>query len=497
MTKLCFSGRSRGTVWALVLAVYLVPASVWAQEGGGDPNPLQVSVSHSGPGEYTPGQPVEIVVTIMTVNDGSLTALGQIDSGPQNWTYAGARPISGALPAVTPNPGAAGRFEFAWISMPDSFPYSFAYTLNVPAEATGDATIQGQAEYRTDSGRQVAPPDFITIKGPDNAAPKLRLLGGATITITQGDAFQDPGTIATDAEDGDISKNVQVAGNVDSQTPGQYLLTYTVADSQGKQAAAVTRTVVVVAKENTPTNNGNGSNSGNNNGGVRPRGGFGAGLAGGNTVGPRQRVEELANTGETGVGDTANSVGNNPAESLADQKKRATELVQQLAAKGSPNAGLENGIVPSGIPPQPGPITTNLAKNLPRPSAAARAAAAPQDDLAALDSALDTGGDPAAPGPRITTASTMANTGEASTAAPSGGVPPMASVAEQAVLATPEVPGLIERVKLRIGGLGPRELTTIAGFGVALVALLGFAAVAGRIAYGGQSRRAPTGPKAA
>jgi len=473
-----------------VVALFAV-SSASAQDDG-DPNPLQLGITHSGPAEYFPGQPVEIVVTFTTINDGSITALGLLDTGPQNWTYLSMRPISGDVPAVAPQPGSsAAQLNFAWITIPESFPYSFAFTLNVPAEATGLATIQGQAEYRTDGERQVSPPDFITIEGPDNAAPKIQLVGDATIQVTQGNVFQDPGTIATDPEDGDLTKKVQVDGSVDTQTPGNYVLTYSVSDSQGKEAPTVTRTVTVVAKDETkpPTKPNTGNNNGNGNNNFRNRGTLGAGMDG-NTEGPRVRDEELANTGDN-AGAAAPGAPL-PGETLAEQKARSSALAQQLAAQGDPNARSEDAVVPTGIPPRPGPIASNIGRksNLPAVGKPAAVPAA-QDDLAALDSALE---DPGAPGPR---SGATANTPEGATAAPDGGVPPMASVANQAALATAPVPGLIERVQLRVKGLGPRELATIAGFGVVLLGLLGFAAVAGRIAYGGQSRRAPVAPKSA
>ena len=57
----------------------------------------------------------------------------------------------------------------------------------------------------------------------------------------------------------------------------------------------------------------------------------------------------------------------------------------------------------------------------------------------------------------------------------------------------PPLPGLIERVSLRINGLGRRELATIAASGIVLLGLMGFAAVAGKIAYAGPTRRKGNG----
>lgn len=80
--------------------------------------------------------------------------------------------------------------------------------------------------------------------GNVNQPPTVTLLGNNPITITQGDTFIDPGAVATDAEDGDITGNIVVSGEVDTENPSEYTLTYSVTDSGGL-SASVDRTVVV------------------------------------------------------------------------------------------------------------------------------------------------------------------------------------------------------------------------------------------------------------
>lgn len=70
--------------------------------------------------------------------------------------------------------------------------------------------------------------------------------GVGNVTIYVGDEF-DPleGVTASDAEDGDVTANITVAGTVDTENDGTYTLTYTVTDSDGGVATA-TRTVTVL-----------------------------------------------------------------------------------------------------------------------------------------------------------------------------------------------------------------------------------------------------------
>ncbi|NER19022.1 immunoglobulin-like domain-containing protein, partial [Spongiivirga citrea] len=82
----------------------------------------------------------------------------------------------------------------------------------------------------------------------DTEAPVITLNGDATIEVTQGETFTDPGATATDNVDGDISGNITVGGDtVDTGTVGTYTITYNVSDAAGNAATEVTRTVNVVA----------------------------------------------------------------------------------------------------------------------------------------------------------------------------------------------------------------------------------------------------------
>lgn len=59
--------------------------------------------------------------------------------------------------------------------------------------------------------------------------------------------------IATDSEDGDLTKNVEVSGNVDTSKPGIYEVTYKVEDSKGLVTTKTIK-VTVLAKEEVESN---------------------------------------------------------------------------------------------------------------------------------------------------------------------------------------------------------------------------------------------------
>ncbi len=109
-----------------------------------------------------------------------------------------------------------------------------------PAQCNDGADNDGDGltDYPADPGCTGSTDNDETDSGPT-----LTLLGAATMSVTQGNSFTDPGATASDPEDGDITDDIVVTGTVDTQTLGNYTLTYNVSDGQGHAATPVTRTV--------------------------------------------------------------------------------------------------------------------------------------------------------------------------------------------------------------------------------------------------------------
>ncbi|TYS17676.1 DUF5011 domain-containing protein [Rossellomorea vietnamensis] len=79
----------------------------------------------------------------------------------------------------------------------------------------------------------------------DQVNPYIELTGESTIELEAGSEYKEPGFTATDNVDGDLTDKVVVTGTVNTAVPGEYTLTYTVADSSDNEYS-VTRTVTVV-----------------------------------------------------------------------------------------------------------------------------------------------------------------------------------------------------------------------------------------------------------
>ncbi|NKI31952.1 malectin domain-containing carbohydrate-binding protein [Croceivirga thetidis] len=83
--------------------------------------------------------------------------------------------------------------------------------------------------------------------GAVNTKPVITLNGAASITLNVGDTYVEEGATATDPEEGDLPVgSITIGGDtVDTGTPGTYVVTYNVMDSEGLAADQVTRTVSV------------------------------------------------------------------------------------------------------------------------------------------------------------------------------------------------------------------------------------------------------------
>ena len=81
-----------------------------------------------------------------------------------------------------------------------------------------------------------------------NEPPWIEIQGANPLELIpdDGDLWVDPGAIATDTEDGDLTASIVVTGdNFDDQVPGTYYVVYTVTDSDGESDSA-TRVVEVL-----------------------------------------------------------------------------------------------------------------------------------------------------------------------------------------------------------------------------------------------------------
>lgn len=158
-----------------------------------------------------------------------------------------------ALFVGTPDPATLVDFE--------EFPDADAFGGQSWDVAKGGFSEAGDAPFDTASTLTVNDAGQPGVGSPGNLGsvsvvgeiPVIELNGEGAITVERGTEFIDPGFVATDTEDGDISSDVVVGGDtVDADTFGVYQISYDVMDSDGNASATAARTVTVTFAESIP-----------------------------------------------------------------------------------------------------------------------------------------------------------------------------------------------------------------------------------------------------
>lgn len=116
-------------------------------------------------------------------------------------------------------------------------------TGEVDTQTPGTYTLCYRARYLLSTAKTTR-----TVHVVNTRPPVLTLVGEQAITLTMGGTFAEPGYRATDNNGQDITARVRVSGEVDNMKPGDYTITYTVADDAGRTTVAQ-RVVTVQAAQ--------------------------------------------------------------------------------------------------------------------------------------------------------------------------------------------------------------------------------------------------------
>ncbi|MHC1707139.1 MAG: DUF5011 domain-containing protein [Bacteroidales bacterium] len=87
---------------------------------------------------------------------------------------------------------------------------------------------------------------MFSCKKEDKTSPSIQLTGKDTIYLNLHDTWIEPGFVATDNNDGNITGNVSVSGSVNTDIVNVYSLEYSVSDDAGNNAS-VKRLVYIKA----------------------------------------------------------------------------------------------------------------------------------------------------------------------------------------------------------------------------------------------------------
>lgn len=101
-----------------------------------------------------------------------------------------------------------------------------------------------------DASRNRATKTRTVIISDDNP-PVLELVGPTEVKLEFGRKYDEPGAMAIDTRDGDLSSKIQISGKVNPNVAGVYTLTYTIRDKSGN-TVSLTRKIEVLGDVTPP-----------------------------------------------------------------------------------------------------------------------------------------------------------------------------------------------------------------------------------------------------
>ena len=89
---------------------------------------------------------------------------------------------------------------------------------------------------------------FSSCGKEDVGAPTVSVTGDNPYMLELGATWTDPGAIAKDEEDGEITSKITVSGDVNVDKVGEYVVTYKVTDKAGNEGSATRKVQVKASK---------------------------------------------------------------------------------------------------------------------------------------------------------------------------------------------------------------------------------------------------------
>ena len=100
----------------------------------------------------------------------------------------------------------------------------------------------------------------------DGSAPVIKIIGDDPLIIEINSSYNELGATASDSIYGDLTSSIVTSGSVDTNTLGEYTITYTVSDPAGNTATATRIVKVVEISSQSSSSNSGGGSSGSGGG---------------------------------------------------------------------------------------------------------------------------------------------------------------------------------------------------------------------------------------
>lgn len=125
--------------------------------------------------------------------------------------------------------------------VPNNKKYKVVVDNNIDESKTGSYEVKYSLQVKNKLINKVRKVNVV-----DNISPEITLKGSDNIKLYESSDYEEPGFIAVDNYDGDITKNVIVQNDIKEEI-GDYKITYKVEDSSGNKTM-VTRNVKILDK---------------------------------------------------------------------------------------------------------------------------------------------------------------------------------------------------------------------------------------------------------
>ncbi len=151
------------------------------------------------------------------------------DLKPPELTLLGDNPMEVEKGSPYIEPGAT-----AWDSVDGDLTNKIVITGGVNTDIIGTYEVTYTV---SDTGGNTANDVRIVLVDGDTTAPVLTLQGQNPMNLAAGDNYVEPGATAIDDEDGDITDQIEIVGDVNTSVAGTYTVTYTVSDKAGNEVS--------------------------------------------------------------------------------------------------------------------------------------------------------------------------------------------------------------------------------------------------------------------
>jgi Domain of unknown function (DUF5011)/Bacterial Ig domain/Immunoglobulin domain/Immunoglobulin I-set domain len=132
--------------------------------------------------------------------------------------------------------------SYSWFKQGSSTVLGTGQTFQISSLTYADA---GKYRVAVTNSAGTDTSNWATLTVNDVTPPVITLTGSADTTIPLNATWTDPGAVAADDRDGNISASIVKSGSVSTLAIGKYTVTYNVSDAAGNAAAAKTRIVRV------------------------------------------------------------------------------------------------------------------------------------------------------------------------------------------------------------------------------------------------------------